>query len=104
MLDAGEVGWRRKGEEVREYRIALVEGREQVPFVDAQFGNRERRIADLGAPGAGELAHAVDGIVVVGGQQQPFAGLERKGVPADELQRARRVEGEDRGVVACSSK
>ena len=56
---------------------ASVEQRGQRGVVDAQLGQRQRRVVDRRALGARELADAVDRVVVVDGQQQAAARRER---------------------------
>ena len=67
-------------------------------LVDAQIGRDARHVRGLGAPGARELADPVDGVVVVEGEQEAVAGVERVRL-ADEPQRAGGVRGEDRDVL-----
>ena len=61
-------------------------------LVDAQVARLARDVGRLGAAGAGELADAVDRVVVVEGEQEPVAGAERVRL-ADEPQSARSRSG-----------
>ena len=70
----------------------------QQTLVDAQLRRLARNVGRLGAARSRELADAVDGIVVVEGEQEAVAGVERIGL-ADETQRAGRVRREDRDVL-----
>ena len=85
-------GWRARDRPAPEARSVAGD-------VDAQLRHGQRRVVDRRALRARELADAVDRVVVVDGQQQASARLERVRL-ADQLQRARRVEREDRRVLA----
>ncbi len=102
MLDAGEVGLRRVGEEVVAARAGVVEVAVEHVAGDAQVGRLERHVRGLHALGAGELADAVDRVVVVEQGQVPALGHERIRL-ADEPQSTRRVRREDAGVLALGS-
>jgi hypothetical protein len=69
----------------------------QQRLVHTQVGRLARDVRRLGASGARELADAVDGVVVVEGEQEAISRTERIGL-ADESQRARRIRREDGDV------
>ena len=98
VLHAGEVRLRGVGEQV----VVIAEGVGQVArqqaLVHAQIGRDARDVGRLGAAGAGELADAVDRVVVVEREQEAIPGVEGVGL-ADEPQRAGRVGREDRDVL-----
>ena len=98
VLDAGEVRLRRVGEQVVVIARRVGQVARQQVLVDAQVGRDARHVRGLGAAGASELADPVDRVVVVEGQQEPVAGMERIRL-ADQPQRAGRVRGEDRHVL-----
>ena len=99
MLDAGKVGLRRKRHQVGVRAISLGQQGVHGRHVNTQFRARQRRVAHAGACPAGELADAVDRVVVVRAQQQSCARRKRIGL-AHQFQGARRVQGEDRRVLA----
>ena len=98
VLHAAEVGLRRKREELCRRALPSAAPRRAGPCgpapVEAQVLLADRHVGDRGAPLAGELADAVDGVVVVVGEQEATAGRERVRL-ADELERAARVGRED---------
>ena len=98
VMRAGEVRLRGEGEEVVVIAGRVGQVARQQALVHAQIGRDARHVGRLRAPGAGELADAVDRIVVVEGEQEAIAGAERVGL-ADEPQRAGRVGREDRDVL-----
>ena len=73
VLDAGEVRLGRVGEEVVVLAADLGQVARQQLLVDAQLGRLARDVGRLGAAGAGELADAVDRVVVVEGEQEAVA-------------------------------
>ena len=66
--------------------------------VDAEFGRRHRHVADPGAVPPGELADAVDRVVVVDGERERAAGREPVRL-ADQPQRRAGVGGEHAEVL-----
>jgi hypothetical protein len=103
MLDPGKIGLRRKCEQVGLPCIRLRQQRLQRRLVDAQLGAGQRRVVHPGPAALCEFPHAVDRVVVVGGQQKPATRRQRVGL-ADQLERARGVEREDRRVVTSAAK
>ena len=96
MLDAGEVRLRREGEQVAAPPGRRVASTVDIAAsVDAQLGQRRpARRRSRRRFGAGELADAVDRVVVVERQRERATRLERVRL-TDELQRAGRVRRED---------
>ena len=83
VLDAGEVGLRR----IREQAVTLGLVEMVREAIHAEIGGVERHVRGRRSLGAGELADAVDRVVVVEGGEEP---VERIGL-ADEPQGARGV-------------
>ena len=80
VLDAGEVGLRREREQVAAAGPRVVEVALEQPVGDAQVGRLERDVRGLRALRAGELADAVDRVVVV--ERAPGSGRRaRTGTP-----------------------
>ena len=100
MLDAREVRLRGEGKQVGSTVIGGRQVRGQRRAGDAQLGPRQRRIRHGGALGPGELAQAVDRIVVVGRHQQARTLCEGERF-ANQLQRARGIRREDRRVLVA---
>ena len=97
MLHAGEVGLRRIGEEVVAAGPAHVEMLDQPVRVETHVGHLHGQICDGGAAAARKLANAVDGVVIVVGQEVMAARCEGIGL-AHQLQRAAGVGRKDHGV------
>ena len=95
VLDAREVGLGGEGEEVVRVGVALVQVRREGR---AAHGGGERDVRGGGGGVARVHAHAVDGVVVVGEQEQGGAGGEREGL-RDELDGGRGVRREDQAVL-----
>jgi len=83
LLHAGEVRLGRVGEQVVVLAADLGQVARQQRLVHAQIGRLARDVGRLGAAGARELTDAVDGVVVVEGEQEAVARMERVGL-ADE--------------------
>ena len=98
VMDAGEVRLRREGEQVVVDARHLGEIAREASFVDPQLGRGARHVGRLGAASTGELADAVDRVVVVEGQQEPVIPPERVCL-ADEPQRSGRVRREHDDVL-----
>lgn len=95
VLDAGEVGLGGESEEVVRVRITFVQvGREG----RAAHGGGERDVSGGGGRAACVDADAVDGVVVVGEEEEGGARGEREGL-RDELDGGRGVGGEDEAVL-----
>ena len=94
VVHAAEVGLGGKCEETR---LLCVDPREFLAdhrAVQAQVGIAHGQVCDRRAGRARELTDAVDRVVVVVGQQEAAAFMERVGLP-DELERPTRVGRED---------
>jgi hypothetical protein len=99
VLDAREIGLRGEREEVPTAGLYALEQHVQTVAVDSEVGHRQRGVVDLGAFRRRELADAVDGVVVIDGEE--VAAARREGITlADVLERAAGVQGEDRRVLA----
>src|SRR5687768_8915783 len=98
MPDAGEIRLRGVGEQIPGGWIRAREQLAQTLVIQPQLRSRQRRVNDQGSFGAGELADAVDGVVIVGGEEQRPTPRKRVRL-ADVLERRGRVLGEDSGVV-----
>src|SRR4051812_41462320 len=98
MLDAGEVGLRRVGEEVVPVRARVVEVALEQPVGNAEIGSLERNVRGRRTLCTGELADAVDRVVVVERRQETAVLAELEGL-TDQSQRTRRVGSEDAGVL-----
>ena len=100
MLDAGEVRLRRIGEEVVAVRVGRRRGGARASRRSTRrSGASSGTYAVARALRAGELADAVDRVVVVERRQEPALRPERIRL-ADEPQRAGGVRREDAGVLA----
>ncbi|MNC85050.1 hypothetical protein D3C83_06250 [compost metagenome] len=100
MPDAREVRLRREGEQVVGPGRSRRHPGPHRCGVEPQLGIRQRQVFDERSAGAGELADAVDRVVIVGAQEQPPARRERKAL-AHVLQGARRIGRKDGGVVGA---
>jgi hypothetical protein len=102
VLDAREVRLGRVGKQVVVIADRVGQVARQQLLVDPQVGQDARDIGRLGVAGAGELADAVDRVVVVEGEQEAIPWAEGVGL-ADEPQRPGRVGCEDRDVlIGCN--
>src|SRR5581483_3917390 len=98
VLDAREVRLGRVGEEVVVLAADLGEVARQGRVADAKLRRFARYVRPLCAARARELADPVDGVVIVGREQEAVARLERIRL-ADEAQRTGRVRCEDRDIL-----
>ena len=98
LLDAREVRLRRVGEEVVVIAGRVGQVARQQSLVEAQVGCHAGHVGGLRAPCTRELADAVDRVVVVEGQKEAVARVERIGL-AHQSQRAGSVGRKDRHVL-----
>ena len=98
VAHAGIVRLGGKREQVSRSGRGVVEGGDDSRRVVTEVARAQRDVGDGRAPGAGELADAVDRVVVVGRQDEPAPVGERERL-ADELRRSAGVRGEDDRVL-----
>src|SRR5262245_15574552 len=99
MFDPGEIGLSREGKQVVGLAIGRREKRLDLTVVDPQLRRSERRVRHRRSACDRELANAIDGVVIVSSQEEPPSWGKRIRL-SDVLERTRRVERKDRGVLA----